>query len=88
MAITFFPSGRSVSRILREAGLGTHMMTVTKEAPTTGAAILDAFYLTTNANDTPPEPTADNRYTFVAPQPSTTAGVTPPAYPPPTTSPV
>ena len=34
---------------------GTHTMKVTKEATTAGAAILDAFYLTTDPNDRPAE---------------------------------
>lgn len=34
---------------------GTHAMKVTKEATTAGAAILDAFYLTTDPNDRPAE---------------------------------
>ena len=34
---------------------GTHTMKVTKEATTAGAALLDAFYLTTDPNDKPAE---------------------------------
>ena len=34
---------------------GTHTMKITKEATTAGAAILDAFYLTTDPNDRPAE---------------------------------
>lgn len=34
---------------------GTHTLKVTKEATTAGAAILDAFYLTTDPNDRPSE---------------------------------
>jgi hypothetical protein len=35
--------------------IGTHTMKITKEATTAGAAILDAFYLTTDPNDRPAE---------------------------------